>query len=527
MPVYMKVEVGGIQNFIGGTGKLKEMIGGSEIIHHICQEDFYKGILDAIGCANKIDAPAEGGAWHMMLQNNAGTLCMLLPDKEKAAGFLTIYSGTILKKFPGLPLFGASAFMPDWSKASLDAARMAAEEGVRAQRSSRPADAGMPMLPIFRGARLDGLTAVAEAREGANGEPEPISLPSLCRRNPKMLDMSENRLRNLVKVPDVNNDDLIWAKDLDIMLGESGGKVALIHMDGNDLGKLFRDRLIKAGDANDILPCINAMRQLSHLIQEVNEKAFSHAAEYILQSLLQEQNPRDFVVPMRPLVMGGDDITLIARADIALPFIQLFTSRFSELGAAENLSLGIGMVVMDSSYPFARAFTLVESLLENAKHATLDMAPRPSSLDYLVITEEVENNAGDLRRRVYTAADGSILTGKPFILENDNLAKFISNGVKVLDELPRSAMRNAWTECRKGQKASSSFWLNTRENLARGLGGRGGRLMSGKEFDDIFPDGFFQKENGQLRTSLGDYLELQRLLPDNKGLRELFKTNAG
>lgn len=512
MPVFVKAEVGGIQSFIGKTGKLREMIGGSEIISHICQKAFYGAILEEIGCARETDERDDGSGWHMILQNNAGTLCLLLPDTDRARAFLKAYSRKVLETFPGLPLFGAQASM-SWDAESLAAARHDADDRIARQRMKHPVPEGAPMLPVLRTARLDGLPAVP-TEEDARESGELISLPSRCKRNPTMLKMSEDRLRTLVKTP----DGITWANDLEKMLGAAGGKVALIHMDGNDFGKLFRSKR-EAHAGADLLGGIRAMKKLSKAIADANEQAFAHAAECLADYIRFDTSSHQ-VMPLRPLVMGGDDITVIARADIALAFIDLFVNRFEECGAAEKLSLGIGMVVMDSSYPFARAFALVESLLESAKSRTLGMSPRPSSLDYLVLTEEVENNVRALRKRVYTAADGSLMTAKPLVLGGHALASFMNDGAEVLATLPRSALRQALTTCRAGTKAAHTFWLNTRENLERGLGGRKGeKLMRAERFDSLFPHSFFQEENGETLTRLGDYLELERLLPKTGALR--------
>lgn len=513
MPAFVKAEVGGIQNFIGSTGKLKEMIGGSEIVYHICQKEFYEDILREIGCARQAADRDDGSDWHMVLQNNAGTLCLLLPNQEKAKAFLKAYSRKGLEKFPGLPLFGAQADMA-WDKESWKRARHDADAHISRKRMSSAVASGVPMLPVLRAARLDGLPAVAEEHR-KDGGAELVSWLSLCKRNPAMLKMSEDRLRSLVETP----DGVIWANDLEEMLGAKGGKVALIHMDGNDLGKLFSSKLEENAHV-DLLDGIRAMKKLSEFIEKNNKEAFAHAAKSLLDYICFD-NASNQVMPLRPLVMGGDDITVIARADIALAFIDLFVNRFESLGADEKLSLGVGMVVMDSSYPFAKAFTLVESLLENAKRRTLDMTPRPSSLDYLVLTEEVENNEQDLRARVYTATDGSLMTAKPLVLDKGTLASFVENGTDVLAALPRSALRQALTACRKGKNSAHTCWLNTRENLKRRLGGRNNvNLMTADSFDALFPQNFFQEKDGKVFTKLGDYLELERLLPETGELRE-------
>lgn len=528
MPALVKTEVGGIQKFIFSTGKLKEMIGGSEIIYFICQPEFYGPILQEIGCDREIVGGTEsrGSDWHMILQNNAGTLSLLLPDAEKGRLFLQAYSRLVLEKFPGLPLFGAQTPM-DWNMASLRDARSQVSRLIGNQRMAAPVPAGLAMLPVLRAARLDGQPAVAEINEG--GGRELVSLLSLCKRNPAILKRSEERLRDEYAA---TASRVEWTNNMEEML-PNGGKVALIHMDGNDMGKLFgriAENLENAPQENNpaaiLAKNVIQMKALSRSIEEINRGAFAHAVNMILDYILhfdkdaiRKAAP---IMPLRPIVIGGDDITLIVRADLALAFTDFFVARYEKLAAEKNLplSLGVGMVVMDSSWPFAKAFRLVETLTKSAKRLTRDAkAKRQSSIDYLVLTEEVENDVDDLRGRVYTAVDGARLTAKPFLLKKNALPAFMEEGRKILASLPRSALRPAIAACRGGVAVARELWLNTRENLARRLGGRKGRLMTANRFEHLFPDNFFQAENGVMVTRLGDYLELERLLPAGEEAR--------
>lgn len=509
---YVKLEVGGIQAFIFQTGKLKEMIGGSEMINALTGS-FYSEIRVRLGL-EPIAAPRQGTDWVVEIQNNAGTLVLVLPSADVARTFLREFSAETLKRFPGLPLYGAHGPM-EWTRDSQKEARTTVDQFIARQRAMRPVAQGMPMLPVVQAARLDGLPAVDRDKD------ERISLPSQARRDPALLTQARERLRTCADTI-LDGVRLEWKENLEEMLGGEKQSVALIHMDGNDLGKCFAKEL-EAIENDGPEQGISRMRKLSTTIQEANEAAFGEALLGILMHETRDkETPERLVVPLRPLVMGGDDITVIARADVALAFVQLFVRTFEAVTREKGspLSLGVGMVVMPASYPFAKAFTLVEALLESAKHATLDLSPRPSSLDYLVLTGDVEMDLGALRRRTYTSLDGGMLTTKPLILEGGALGQFLRDGRDVLNLLPRSATRPAMNSCRLGVDLSRRDWNKLRENIHRGLGGRHGqKCMTLTRFEEIFPDGFFTKDGGQPRTALGDYLELPRLLPEDTAAR--------
>jgi hypothetical protein len=187
------------------------------------------------------------------------------------------------------------------------------------------------------------------------------------------------------------------------------------------------------------------------------------------------------------------------------------------------------MLIMPPSYPFAKARHLVEELISSAKKATKKANEntasdelRPSSLDYLIITSDVEDDLASLRARTATSETGESLTGKPFVLSDGFFASFLEKAKNVLHSLPRSHTRGALVDCRRGQAAAMPAYNKLRENVQRQLGGRfDENLLTDEQFDEIFPveTGFFVKSSGKsspgqagLVTYLADYLELADLI---------------
>lgn len=517
---YVMLEVGGIQNYICGTGKLKEMIGGSEIIESLSRE-FYEEIRDSQGLRTDI-TPFQDPLGVFELQRNAGTLCLALRPAA-ARCFLLAFSEAALERFPGLPLFGASAPFA-WSGEGLKKGRRAAGEAIHEQRGRIPVPAGLPTLPVTAVARLDGMPAV-----DYDGD-ERVSLPSRARRNPKVLCGARERLRRVgAAFADKHAVALIWKDDLAELLGGETRRVALIHMDGNDLGRLFTAELGAVSESSPT-ESVKRLQALSTLVVQANEAAFRAGLERVLDCEMRRLGgpERELVVPLRPLVLGGDDITVLVRADLALPFIHTFVRTFERVSTAggKPLTLGVGMVVMPASYPFVKAFTLVDDLLKSAKKATKDQEPRRSSLDYLVLAGDVETELDALRRRVCTAEDGSRLSAKPLVLHSGVLQRMGLEADMVLRRLPRSHIRPAMNACRKGQDAARRNWENLRDNLSRGLGGRMGEaFLSVDCFTDLFPDGYFKCDGQGWHTPLGDYLEWEHLLPSLPSLRDFILKN--
>lgn len=503
--IFVRLEVGGIQKYISSTGKLKEMIGASGIIHSL-GDSLFKEMINGYECR---DEPGEGSNWYVPVQSNAGIVSLVLPEPDKARAFLNRFSAAVLERYPGLPFYGAYAQFP-WETSAYFNARHEVEDRINRQRSLNPVPEGMPDLPVARVARLDGLPAVAL-------DGEYISLPSQCRRNPALLDKARARLRRYVNAPE--NVTPRWADDLEELLPDPSSRVALVRMDGNSLGKLFDER-IKGVKDQPLAKGMAAVRELSETVDNITTGAFTEAVTRILDIMLQYPNPGDNplnpVMPLRPLIVGGDDISVIIRADLSLLFIDIFTEAFERISKdnGERLTMGVGMVAMNRSWPFTRAFELADTLLENAKKATLNMAERQGSLDFISLTEEVEPDIDLIRQRIFTAKDKSRLTAKPLLLAPGALAAFLNRGYAVNHHLSRSLLRSAWMAARDGEAASRPHYQNMLDNLERGVGGRGSDMaMDACTFKTIFPDGFFRENRAGKYTELGDFLELEKLLP--------------
>ena len=513
--VYVAIEVGGIQKYIFATGKLKEMIGASQIVY-IVADSLPKEVAKELGLTAQ-NEPQEGTGWYLVLQNNAGALRLLMPDMRSANKFMQTFSRMALARFPGLPLFGTATEGVQWSVEGLSEARRKSTDEVNRQRATSPVPAGMLMQPFVQAARLDGLPAVQPDKNDTA-----ISLLSEAKRAPSLLNAATERLKitfnDALATVLPKNTEIVWPDDFALLCNSAErARIALIHIDGNDLGKLFLKKSEEGGGRiRSATESTRAMAALSCLVDESNTQAFLEALVATVKTDLKENAKNrkspgyDYVVPIRPLLMGGDDLTLIVRADLALPMVDAFVSAFEKITAekGEALSVGAGMLIMPASYPFAKAISLVEELMENAKKLTANKeGKRPSSLDYLVLTGDVEADLRCLRQRVYTANDGRKLTAKPYILAEGWYARFRKEAWAVLHDLPRSHTRPALEACRMGDSKAREAYTKLLKNLERGLGGRkDARLMKPEELRALFgAESFFDAEG---RTRLTDYIEL-------------------
>ncbi len=579
----VSMEIAGIQKFIFSGKKLSEMINASEIT-----ENIFKNVLDDFIKRNtyklikpfteKLIKTDEFEEEHsdpdgknelntefgknppkdneiLGLQINAGITNLVFSSSAKAKEFLKKFSLEILEKYPAIPFYGASAEV-DWSIVGSRECKAKCEEIIRRRRCLDSYSKGMLMQPFCIACDRDGMPCIPSNEEK-------LSLQSATKNNQFTKAEAEKRLHYISLQKYKNKRRFIqndikweWSNDLKDIVDDDN-KIALIHMDGNDLGKLFLGQISKL-KGKSTPERLQSMSKLSACVDKCNQFAMNEAVNAVLEfeSLRIGEDHKTHKVPLRPIVVGGDDVTILIRADLSalftLKYVKAFEQKTKDLNEGKALSLGAAIVVASSSYPFAKAFTLAESVLESAKTCTAagygSYENRPSSIDYLVVTNDVEYDIEDIREHLYTATDGSLLTAKPFVINRDGkneslrFEAVIADGIKVITGLPRGTLRGLLTTCRNGKEAAKKVFEQVKKNVSRQLGGRNNVSLLGKDsFNEIFKgDNFFTEFscNGkvQARTLIGDYLELSAILPksiisgdlkNSSELKDLFFEHAG
>ncbi|KLV01463.1 hypothetical protein ABT56_22155 [Photobacterium aquae] len=166
--------------------------------------------------------------------------------------------------------------------------------------------------------------------------------------------------------------------------------IALIHIDGNGLGILLIGlRDVLKGKSNDEYR--NGFRQFSDALAQATEKAAQTATQWIYDQACyrhtaEGDNDEKDYLPMRPLVLGGDDLTLLCRADLAVEYSKRFCREFkkeSQLalaglysqhlrnsGIKKYLTASGGILYHKAGHPFTYSHHLVEDLCQEAKALT-------------------------------------------------------------------------------------------------------------------------------------------------------------
>ena len=278
----------------------------------------------------------------------------------------------------------------------------------------RPAAARFPQFPFLeRGsesalpasASLGALEFSQESLQPDNfDESSPLSLPSRVKRlfastsRKRQVDDVQERLakegKELKQEPPLDPTKLAAAfqdgeefEDAKNMLSSVG----VVHIDGNGVGAIMRDLGSAHSKAQEAGVCVSADEvhtdpddALQAFIMVVNKRLDKTVKDAIALSWydVQELTP-DSVVPIVPVLVGGDDVTVYTDGRFAIPFAEAYIRHYEELTEKDELlkqlavvagakkpgplTASAGVAIVGRNFPFHIAYDLAEKLVSRGK----------------------------------------------------------------------------------------------------------------------------------------------------------------
>ena len=221
-------------------------------------------------------------------------------------------------------------------------------------------------------------------------------------------------------------------------------KVAVIHIDGNGVGGIMKelnsskDRVapgvFKAEvgcDRDDPDALRRFLLAVNKRLQNAVEHAFAAAWARIDELSRHDDDRagrRHTAIPVVPVILGGDDVTVITSGDYALPFAAAYLRYYEEatgndpilcyLTPPEGQDTGpmtaaAGVAIVKRNFPFHIAYELAEKLVNRAKKVGKTACPPCSTLDYHVLFDTTVLDPDEAIRGYKS------FTTRPFRLLND------------------------------------------------------------------------------------------------------------
>ncbi|MDY0141567.1 MAG: hypothetical protein RBR97_06710 [Bacteroidales bacterium] len=399
--------VQGIQSFIFGTNKLQDIVGASELVNEICDKAFEK--FEGSG---KSIVRAAGNIKHIFTE---------IHECEKA---VREFPKKVMEIAPGITISQAVVTI----ETDFEEAVNLLEEKLKVQRN-RPYNSTTLGLTGIRRARNTGMPAVKE--EGKDY----LDIATLKKR--KVAFNANSKLCSKI-FGDINKIEEKITLQVD-KIPSKNDWIAVIHADGNGLGLVVQ----KIGKDENLL------KEFSENLNEATVNAAQEAYKVVNDKYKLIE--LDFI-PIRPIVLGGDDLTIICRADVAIEFTRKFLEEFENqtkqlLGdvlkkgnlSFDKLTACAGISFMKSSFPFYYGYNLAEDLCKKAKEDAKDknrlqQGLAPSCLMYYKIQDSFIERFDDLIERELTASGTSFKFG-PYYLDETKDRWTIDKLIEVSKEL--------------------------------------------------------------------------------------------
>ena len=400
----------GIQDFIFKTNKLAEIVGASELVEQICTQKFLE--------VSKLNEDNVA-----ILQIAAGNVKCEFTDEAKLASVVRNFPFEVQKMAPGITISQAVVEIEG------DDYLQNLEEKLKVQRNkiSKPLEIG------FMGLERERRTGEVayKTRKKQKGQIEVISESTAKKREVVQTEKErgkeaskENLFKKLSDL-DVRNEEIAFNIE-DITASGKNSWIAVIHADGNGLGQILQQngKEISANNKN---------KAFSRAIEEATKKAVQRVFKELIEDTKSKWNKDEkYRYPIRPVVLGGDDLTVIIRADLALDFTNKFLRYFEEISKTEFASLKIagieglsacaGIAFVKNSYPLHYALDLAEELCKDAKKKVKDgLKPKEvplSSLAFYKVQESFISDLNELKKRTLTTKEAWNFYAGPYLLKD-------------------------------------------------------------------------------------------------------------
>jgi CRISPR RNA silencing complex Cmr2 subunit-like protein len=458
------IETSGNQQYIFSTNKLRENVGASELTYRVGTQWTLEAVKSKqVGGSDLWDEDAQQLRKKLLTQKavgensypvevivaTSGKALLLVSERETGREIVRQVTAKALKYAPGMDVCGVVSEDFEWEKCPLGNVNRRVHEMFEEARAARPTPAMRFLrLPVVADCATSGLPAKKWDQPGqTDGEgPAARSAVSLAKRKFR-LDYKK-RMQALLDRAGTKLDFLSRVDDLIDKL-EKNPWLAVVHADGNGLGQVFlefgRHAGCEAPEQNR--DYVNKLRRFSLALDVCTENAFLDAVD----EWVKDDKEVWYRLPILPIVLGGDDVTIVCDGRAALNFTEGFLSSFEERSTEpveilpadtdeekgiistivkERLSACAGVSIIKPHFPFSSAYDLAEDLIRSAKQVK-DFTKHPgngkpwpcSALDFHLHYDTSGSDLDELRKRLIVDEGETKLHSRPYVVTPSNLLK--------------------------------------------------------------------------------------------------------
>ena len=389
-----------IQSFIFETSRLKEIVGASELVEQICTSRFQE-LLGSTFQQERLLLGAAGRITYLFDANSPALQKVLLEFQQN-----------ILQEIPSIQLCQAVVKLQGpLRRQDLELL----EERLNIQRNKPRLAQGLGLMIAERSRRTGGPATIDYDPD--TGKQAWLDRTQLSKRI--YYRQKKNSVFSKLIDPALAISKESFAEEMEQLLPSPDQSwIAIVHADGNNMGKIINEALLSI--EKNGAPVDRFLSTFSRHIDEACKAAARDAFEEAVLPVYKSECTRKAkaFLPIRPVILSGDDLSVIIRGDLALHFTEVFLRGFEhhtkiklgQLGIEykisalqEGLSACAGIAFIKSKYPFHYGVDLAETLCKEAKmrsKALPETSKTPSSLMFhRVLSAFVDGEFEDLAKR--------------------------------------------------------------------------------------------------------------------------------
>ena len=470
------IETSGNQNYIFATNKLRENVGASELTYRAGTQ----WVLEAVQaetqkklwsenaatlrenlCRPDLNQPIDPGdnTAVEVITATSGKALLLVNEREVGRRIIRAVTSRALKEAPGLDVCGVISNPFDWNGKSLGEVNREVHEKFEEVRAHRPGPAlRFLRLPVIDECQTSGLPAArADRDEGDINKKVPRSELSLKKRDQEIADAYRQRMQSLLDRKEIKKQFPRNPGDLE----KRCDRLAVVHADGNGLGEIFlkfADHIDFEKDtaSKEVLNSryVKRLRAFSLALDVCTENAFIAALAEIAEREFHQDEGK--VLPLLPIILGGDDLTVMCDGKDALRFTNKFLTAFEVETARidheifgdiiskvagnaftpKRLSACAGVAIVKPHFPFSAAYDLAEGLITSAKrvkklvtdpnkkddkHPEIKTPWPCSSIDFHALYDSSSSELSEIRRKLRVDDDATKLYARPYVVTCESL----------------------------------------------------------------------------------------------------------
>lgn len=363
---WVLIESGSNQDFIFRSPKRRYNVGASALLIKV--SSWVQGAAKSLGAEVVVATSSKA--------------LLKVPDEASGKALIRAVTTKALTEAPGLDLWGVME-REARPNVSLGERLKDLHEAHRDARYGRPTPQRRALLlPFSQRCLVTGIAASALGSQGDGNGEVPLSAQAIA-----ILDPADNRYKELKRLYDGIGDfagQILDASSEDV---SEDGWVAIVHADGNRVGQL-----------------IQAITDEQRLM-EVSAALEAATASALKAAICEVGGPHPPAPWALPLIVGGDDVTVIVEGSKALRFADSYLRHFEEetasrgclaslaaaqLGSAETtcITASAGVLACHAKTPFSLAYELVTKVTDQAK-AVRELAPGRSAFSFFCAGDSI------------------------------------------------------------------------------------------------------------------------------------------